>query len=376
VIALALALLAVVVIAIVLVTWRRSSTDEMLRARTRRSRAAPQSPHVARRDPIAHLLEEWQAAGLIAAGEVDPILRYERGKAEPRSRIPMAAEAVGYVGSALVITAIGLLIGRRWDGLAVGLRIGVFALPAAAAAAVGWWIGAKPDPAFERMGSVLWVLSAAALAGTMIVVFADVMYDGNPPEHGGPLLVGGVVAVWAGVEYALRRLPLQQLVLFAASLATVLGVINALEGGRDQAFSTIVWGLAVWAFGAAWTALGVSEHLEPSEVARLIGPATVLIGAQVVRADAEVLGLWLGLVSAALLIGVGVWRADLLVLLAGAAGLFQWAPQLAVFYLADAIGTEATLLVVGVLLLGVAYAFTRLYLRVRSDAGEIDSVSD
>jgi hypothetical protein len=223
---------------------------------------------------------------------------------------------------------------------------------------------------------VLWVLSAAALAGTMIVVFADVMYDGNPPEHGGPLLVGGVVAVWAGVEYALRRLPLQQLVLFAASLATVLGVINALEGGRDQAFSTIVWGLAVWAFGAAWTALGVSEHLEPSEVARLIGPATVLIGAQVVRADAEVLGLWLGLVSAALLIGVGVWRADLLVLLAGAAGLFQWAPQLAVFYLADAIGTEATLLVVGVLLLGVAYAFTRLYLRVRSDAGEIDSVSD
>ena len=65
-----------------------------------------------------------------------------------------------------------------------------------------------------------------------------------------------------------------------------------------------------------------------------------------------------------LLIAIGVWQADLLLLLLGAAGLFQWAPQLAIYYLADAIGTEVTLLVVGVLLLGVAFAFTRLYRRV------------
>ena len=37
--------------------------------------------------------------------------------------------------------------------------------------------------------------------------------------------------------------------------------------------------------------------------------------------------MWLGLGSALLLIAVGVWRADLLVLLVGAVGLFQWAPQ-------------------------------------------------
>lgn len=325
------------------------------------------------RDKLARALEEWRQAGLIRAEEVEPILRYEQAKTGSQGRIPLAAEAVGYVGSALVITAIALLIGQRWDGLAVGLRIAVFAVPAFGAAAFGWWIGAKPDPAFVRVGSAMWVLSVGAFAGAIAVVFVDAIYLGDPPAHGGLLFVAGIVAVWAGGEYALRRLPLQQLAFFAASLVTVLGGVDALGAGRDRAFSTIVWGLAVWGFGTVWTMLGVRDRFAPSEVARLIGPATLLIGAQVVRADAQanvagVFGLWLGLGSALLLIAVGVWRADLLVLLMGAAGLFQWAPQLAIFYLADAIGTEATLLVVGLLMLGAAYAFARLYRRVRSEA--------
>ena len=366
----ALILLAVVVIAIVAAAYRRGTTDNMRRLRSPRSSGAPQARPTDRRGALEDTLEEWRAAGLIRADEVEPILRYERAKSAPQSRIPMAAEAVGYVGSALVITAIALLIGRQWDDIAVGFRIAVLAVPAIAAAAIGWWVGSKPDPAFERMGSVLWVLSAVALAGSMTVVFVDAMYDGDPPEHGGLLFVGGFVAVWAGIEYALRRLPLQQLALFGALLVTVLGVVNALESARERDFSTIAWGLAVWAFGVAWTALGATGRLEPSEVARLVGPATVLFGSQLIRVDAEVFGLWMGLATAALLVAAGVWRTDLLVLLAGAVGLFQWSPQLAIFYLADAIGTEVTLLLVGVLLLAVAYTFTRLYRRVRSAEGQ------
>ena len=360
------AVIAIVVMAVA--SRRRRPSDVMLRtrSRSRRSAGTPQHPRANRHDALEHTLEEWRAAGLIRADEVEPILRYEQAKAGPQSRIPMVAEAVGYAGSALVITAIALLIGRRWDDIAVGLRITVLAVPAIATAVIGWWIGSKPDPAFERMGSVLWVLSPAAVAGAMTVTFMDAMYGGDPPAHGGLLFVGAVVTVWAGVEYALRRLPLQQMVLFASSLVTVLGVVNALEARRDVGYSMTVWGLAVWAFGAAWTTLGVIDRLEPSEVARLIGPATVLFAAQLVRVDADVFGLWLGLATAGLLLGVGVWRADLFVLLAGAVGLFQWSPQLAIFYLADAIGTDVTLLIVGVLLLAAAYAFTRLYRRVRA----------
>jgi hypothetical protein len=365
----ALPLLLVVVVAAIAIaaaSRRRNTTDDMLHARGTRSTGAPPPPRADPRTALEDTLEDWRAAGLIRADEVEPILRYELARRTPRSRIPMAAEAVGYVGSALVLTAIALLIGRRWDEIAVGLRIAVLAVPAVAAAAIGWWVGAKADPAFERMGSVLLALSAGAVAATMTVVFVDAMYGGDPPEHGGLLFVGGLVAVWAGVEYALRRLPLQQLVLFGASLVTVLGIVNAIEAGRERGFSTIIWGIAVWAVGTAWTALGASGRVKPSEVARLVGPATVLFGSQLIRVDAEVFGLWMGLASAALLVAVGVGRTDSLVLLGGTAGLFQWSPQLAIFYLADAIGTEVTLLVVGVLLLAVAYAFTRLYRRVRS----------
>ncbi|MEO8693221.1 MAG: DUF2157 domain-containing protein [Acidimicrobiales bacterium] len=369
-IALPLLIVVVIAIAIAAASRRRGTTGNMLRARTPWSPGAAQAPGADRRNALEDTLEEWRAAGLIRADEVEPILRYEHAKSPPQSRIPMAAEAVGYVGSALVITAIALLVGRRWDDIAVAVRIAVLALPAITAAAIGWWVGSKSDPAFERMGSVLWVLSAVALAGTMTVVFVDAMYDGDPPEHGGLLFVGGLVALWAGVEYALRRLPLQQLVLFAASLVTVLGVVNALEAGRERDFSTIVWGIAVWAVGLCWTALGATGRLKPTEVARLVGPATVLFGSQLIRVDAELFGLWMGLASAALLVAVGVWRTDSLVLLGGTVGLFQWSPQLAIFYLADAIGTEVTLLVVGVLLLAVAYAFTVLYRRVRSVQGQ------
>ena len=65
---------------------------------------------------------------------------------------------------------------------------------------------------------------------------------------------------------------------------------------------------------------------------------------------------------------IGVARSDALVLLVGAVGLFQWSPQIATYYLEPAIGTEVTVMIVGVLLLGVAGVFTKLYRRVRADS--------
>jgi hypothetical protein len=314
------------------------------------------------------LLDEWREAGLIRAEQVQPILRHESAKTPTPSRIPIAAEAVGYVGAALVVTAVSLLIGRRWDTIAVGLRVVVLLTPAVVCAAAGRWLGTKSEAPLLRLASVLWVLSPVALAGALTVVFVDAMFGGDPPSHGGLLFVSGIVVIWAAVEYALRRTVLQQLVLFGSVLATVLGVVDVLEAARGRDLSTIVWGLAVWITAGAWAACGLGERLEPSAVARLVGPATMLVGAQVVRDDAEALGLWFGFATAIVLLALGVEHTDVLVLLVGAVGLFQWSPQLAVFYLADTLGTEVTLLAVGTLLLGTAYVFTRLYRRVRSAA--------
>jgi hypothetical protein len=325
------------------------------------------APSDATRDgSLARLLEEWCAAGLIRADQVQPIVRHEQAKTASASRIPIAAEAVGYVGAALVISAISLLIGRRWDAMPVGLRIATLAIPAAGCAAAGRWLGSKAEAAFMRLAGVLWALSSVALAGALAVVFVDAIFGGDPPAHGGLFFVSGIVVICAAVEYGMRRSVLQQLVLFAWTLATVLGVVDLLEAVIGRELSTIAWGSAVWATAAVWAALGIARRIEPSAIARLVGPVAMLIGSQVVRVDAEALGLWLGLASAALLIGIGVGQSDVVVLLVGAVGLFQWAPQLAVFYLADTLGAEATLLIVGVVLLVAAYVFTRLYQRMRT----------
>lgn len=55
-----------------------------------------------------------------------------------------------------------------------------------------------------------------------------------------------------------------------------------------------------------------------------------------------------------------VARTELELLFVGTAGLFQWTPQVALFYLEDTLGAEATLFVIGILLISVAGLLTRM----------------
>lgn len=316
------------------------------------------------------LLGAWRDAGLIEPSQIDPILRFEEARAEPHSRFPLAAEAVGYVGAALIVGAVASLVANRFDDLGTGARVAVFAVPAVLAAVAGWWVGTKDDPAFGRLGSVLWVVAAGLLAGTLVEVFVDVVHDGDPPEHGGPLFVGAGVLVWGLVAYLLRRRPLQLLVVFGASVATALGLINAFESGDPHATT---YALTLWGVGLVWFGIAAARRATPTELAMVLGAATALIGAQILRGETEVLAIWLGMATAAAFVAWGVGRAEVAALLAGAAGLFQWSPQLAIHYLEDTLGTEATLLFVGLVLIGAAAIFTRLYRRVAANPSETAS---
>jgi hypothetical protein len=323
--------------------------------------------HRAGHQDLAGLLTEWSDAGLLRAEQIEPILRHETAKAAPRSRFPLAAEAVGYVGAALVVAAIASLVANRFDEIATPGRVAVFAAPAVLAGVAGWWVGERPDPAFRRLGSVLWVVTALLLMGTLIEVFVDVIHDGDPPEHGGPLFVGAGVLVWGVVAYALRRRTLQLLVVIGASVATALGVINAVETGDPH---PVAYALTLWALGLAWFAIGASRRIQPYELPTLVGAAAALLGAQILRPEETAVALWLGLATAAVFVAWGVARAEVTSLLVGAAGLFQWSPQIAIYYLEDTLGTEATLLAVGLVLLAMSAVFTRLYRRARAGDAE------
>src|SRR2546421_8828066 len=77
-------------------------------------------------------------------------------QADTGSRLPLAAEALGYAGGVLAIAA-GIYLARDlWPGLSTGA---VLAFAAVACAVLGAAVRTTGDPAFRRLRSVLWLLS-------------------------------------------------------------------------------------------------------------------------------------------------------------------------------------------------------------------------
>ncbi|MGD9795068.1 MAG: hypothetical protein AB7V43_16485, partial [Acidimicrobiia bacterium] len=153
---------------------------------------------------------------------------------------------------------------------------------------------------------------------------------------------------------------LQQAALFAAVITTAVGVVEVLESS-DRTFSSPVWAMPVLMVGALWTIGGVLDALEPSDEACLLGPAALLVGLQIFAADQRAIGVWFGTAVAIGMLAVGMLRDHPILLLVGTLGVFIWTPQLALYYLADEVGTEATLMVLGLLLIGVAVMVTKYW---------------
>jgi hypothetical protein len=311
---------------------------------------------------VAAKLDEWVTEGLLTRAQADAIVQHE-SRRPAVAQVPLAAEAVGYIGAALVVAAVGRTVGRNWDDLSTLARLAVLVVPTVFVTVTGEFAGRRPEHAAARLGSVLWLLACAGTAGALAVVFADVFFGGDPPSHGQMLFVASGTAVAAAALWWRRRLPLQQLALFATTMCVGLGVVDALEGALDRSFSTLVWGAAAWVVGLAWLAAGRTGRVAPTTQARVVGAVTMLYAAQVVAADAHTSGIWLGMATAIGLLVVGVAASAALELLIGTAGIFQWTPQLAYHYLADAIGAEASLFVAGVVLLGVAFLLLRRFSR-------------
>lgn len=323
----------------------------------------PLSPN----SPLEAKLDSWVDADLIDRGQAQAVLVYEAEHAPPpTNRLPLAAEAVGYIGSGLVLASVALLIGNQWDDLSTVARIASLAVPTAAGAVAGWWTGRRNEPALVRLGSVLWLLTVAGVAGTAAVVWIDAIHDGDPPDHHAALFIGFFALLAAVVAWWYRRLELQQLALFAAAITTTLGALDSIAASQDRSPSELAVGSTLVVLGCLWVAMGLTRRLPPIVLANLCGSALVLFGAQMIRADNDHLGLWLGIGSATALLAVGVASARLELLFVGTAGLFQWTPQIALFYLEDTLGAEATLFVIGLLLIAIAGGLTRAYPLVKA----------
>src|SRR5207302_4175992 len=147
-------------------------------------------------------------------------------QADTGSRLPLAAEALGYAGGVLAIAA-GIYLARDlWPGLSTGAVLAFAAVACAVLGAAGAAVRTTGDPAFRRLRSVLWLLSTVSLAA-----FTGTLADqvGRFGPESTTLVTAAASAAYGAALWWRTRAALQHLAVFA-SLAVLVGTaVNWLD---------------------------------------------------------------------------------------------------------------------------------------------------
>lgn len=345
----------------------------VVRSRSRSASGSASSVSVPRN--IEALLERWSAAGVLDSAAVERINQFELeqrsvssqtlGPARQR-RVPLVAEALGYLGGILGIVGLVMLIASYWDDMSDVIRLVVSAAGSAVAVTAGFFVPSRGEAALQRLQWFVWAVGTAAAGVVGGVIVHDLMgRDSSRQESQVALGVAIAVAVVSAGLWWRRERPVQQLTMIG-------GVAVAVGCGATQWWDNGPTGLAVWGFGLLVIVIGVISAVPMQVVSATAGTATLVIGAGMVFDDWQGAGSILMVVSSAGAVVVGsIWAnvrhvaaaAGALVdrlrsggptgmVVVGAIGMMQAVPMAAVHF-ADqaAIATGAVLWAAGVVLL-------------------------
>jgi hypothetical protein len=274
---------------------------------------------------------------------------------EPRGRPwlrAVVAEVLGYVGGMLAATSAIVVVSQYWADLRPGARVALLGVTALALLAAGWPLRGEGRPEVARLGSFMWLLSAAALTVAAAQVGIGLL---SLREESTALLTASSSAVYAGALWWWRRRTLQQLAAFAAVCATGVSGLAVIEAGLAT------WGgLLVWGLGVAWLLLAWGRVIKPVDSAFVIGAAASLLGPLVGAGDVHLWQLLIGLATAAALIALSVALRRMPLLGLGVAGLFVFIPRVIFGYFGEALGAPLALFLTGVLLIAGSLATLRI----------------
>lgn len=299
------------------------------------------------------LLHDWHEAGLVSTDQVDAIMRFEYGRAtEPAPRRTVVAEAIGYVGAALALGAVALLVGEFWSDFTSTARLVLVGLLTLALFGAGLALRANQRPPMQRLTSVLLAGTVAGVAWCAVIVAGDLV---GLREAELAVVVGGVGLAAAIPLYLLRRRALAQLAMLVPLLVVLIASLSLPSLPPHPGW----YGLSAAGLGLGWFALGAGGWLQPRRVAEVAGAVVAVFACQAPWEGAEWLLLLLGVFIAAGLVALAVTRDGLHLLVVGAIGLFFLVPRLVFEVFGDTIGGPASMLVVGLLLVLLAVGLGR-----------------
>lgn len=308
--------------------------------------------HSARPDPLVDVLAGLVRDGTLSeaqARQVADALRSAGVLPAQRRGTATAAEVLTYLGAALAIGALTLVVGLSWDELGslgqVLVCSAVTVVFLGLAVGVGVWRSSVFAHRRHTVASVLAALATVGAAVTTDVLTGDVLGLNGP----WPLLVVGAVAVVFGAgSYLGWRAAPSVVVTFAGGLAVLAGLLDLADTWPRE---ETVYALVYYAYGALCASVG--WLLRHRHTAGVLGGATMVVGAEALAFESPWLGLVLGLVAVGGMLtlfwlGRGWWYAALGVL--GALAV----PATAVGNIWSGAVAAAVLLAVGVLLVAAA----------------------
>jgi hypothetical protein len=301
---------------------------------------------IAPRD-VAPLVDRWVAQGIITAAQADRI-RADLAWWAPRHG-SMIAEGLGYLGGAIVLAGLGLVLGLSWDRLSPGWRVGIPTGLAISLLAAGAFVPARRlGPAAGRLRGVLWAGAVAALVGSLTLLGQEVL---QWPDGAQVWLLagagGGVVSavLWAISRHVLQHLTTMASVAVAASTGTMLATD-----------STVLSQLAVWAVGVVWFVLSLPD-LIPRQGGGVLGALGAVGGGLAMLGERW--GPLIALGTTVTLVVTAVARRQLTVLALASAGTLVALPLAVEQYLPGGMPAAVSLVVAGLVLLAVGVATAR-----------------
>jgi hypothetical protein len=258
------------------------------------------------------------------------------------------AEALGYLGAAIVVAGAMLLTAQYWEDMSTTVRLALVGGASAALVTAGFLLPERLGDLGSRIRAVVWLGGTAAAAG-FLGLFADEVLD----LHGLDVAVltsTGTFAL-AAILWLFRPTAIQQVVMMVAAMLGA-GMLIA-----DLVSEDGLQGLGVWAVGATWLLLGWGRLLRPHWMAMPFGALAMEIGAMVTSSyDA---GLVFALVTVLLVVTLAVLARDLVMLAVGAIGALQALPVAISTWFPGALAGPLALLAGGLLLVLLALRIAR-----------------
>lgn len=334
-----------------------------------------------KQESLLNKIEEWVREGLISTKQAEAIKRREKEiKIISLSRRMKLNEILVYLGSLIIFLALAFFVILNWRKFGSMGRILTVLIPTVLMFALGWWLHGSKRSRLRRGAQALWLV-ACLLSGLVFgVIFYEMgLLDLNRP--GDPMILVSclLATILAGTAFVLLPSITQSIAFHICGSAVLFSLIGWLDhilpplNDFYEALGILVIGLV---FGSLWLAL--SEWLRAIEkkglfiVSRIFGAMTILLFSLIAAMD-KYPETWQKTVMEAIafltsisFITASMKRQSQTFLYSGAAFLLFWITYINFEHFADRIGMPVTLLIIGVLLIGLGLGTERLSRLIRA----------